>query len=168
MESSANGTYRATKILIVDTDPRTVRELGAALRGEGWEALEATSYEEARRLWTSERPPMLIADIRLGQFNGLQLLLRARADRPDVTGVITSAIPDKVLEADTRRFGGTFVVKPLAREQIITLLQSLRPTAIAGRPASDSERRLAERRQLIIPGFAPDRRLTDRRRPLGT
>ena len=167
MESSANATYRATRVLIVDTDPRAVHELGAALRGEGWDAIEATSYEEAKRLWMSERPPMLIADIRLGQFNGLQLLLRARADRPDVNCVITSAIPDKVLEADTRRFGGTFVVKPLARDQVISLLQSLRSAAVEGRTASDAERRLAERRQLIIPGFAHDRRLSDRRRPLG-
>ena len=52
---------------------------------------------------------MLIADVRLGQFNGLQLLLRARADRPDVTAVITCSFPDKVLEGGVVEYAAIIV-----------------------------------------------------------
>ena len=148
------------KVLVVDTDVKNVRELGVALRQRGWEPLEATSFEQGKRLWVAEQPSMLIADVRLGQFNGLQLLLRARADRPDVVAVITCSFPDKVLEAETKRFGGTFLVKPLAPEQVITVLGS--PRAVTTHPTP--ERRSGDRRQAVMPGFAPDRRMADRRR----
>ena len=104
---------RGLKVLVVDSDPKNVQALGAALRERGCEPLDATSFEAAKRLWIAEKPPVLIADVRLGQFNGLQLLLRAKADRPDVTALITCAIADKVLEAETKRFGGMFLVKRL-------------------------------------------------------
>lgn len=163
MESFAKDVEETVKALIVDSDIGAVHALGAALRKGGYDTLEATTFEEAKRLWVSERPPILIADVRLGQFNGLQLLLRARADRPDVTAVITSAVPDKVLEADTRRFGGTFVVKPIAGEQVIDLVRAIRPSE-----DSPMERRVGQRRRsATTSGFLPERRVSDRRRPPG-
>jgi two-component system response regulator RegA len=150
---------RTPKILIVDTDPLPRLQLAAALRREGCDVVEATTFEEGKRLWTSERPAMLIADIRLGQFNGLQLLLRATAEREDVKAIITSAVADRVLEAETRRFGGVFRIKPVAASDVVAFLRS----ATAVLPTS-FDRRVAERRQLTIPSFAPDRRSTERRR----
>jgi DNA-binding NtrC family response regulator len=162
----------AVKVLIVDVDPQCVRALAVAIRRLGGEPLEATSFEGARRLWIAERPPMLIADVRLGQFNGLQLLLRAKADRPDLVAVITCAIEDKVLEAETRRFGGTFFVKPVTPEEICATLLRLLPNAffLAGHPHSATvepipDRRIGERRQLINPQHLPQRRSAERRKP---
>ena len=163
LSSSSGGKdprSQAVKVLVVDSDVKSVRELGAALRQRGWEPLEATSFEEGKRLWLAERPLMLVADVRLGQFNGLQLLLRARADRPDVVAFITCSFPDKVLEAETRRFGGTFLVKPLAPEEIITVLGA--PRALPTQSIED--RRSGDRRQAVVPDFAPDRRVAERRR----
>ena len=155
------------KVLVVDSDLQHLQALLAALRQRGYEPLGASSYEEGKQLWVAEKPPMLIADVRLGQFNGLQLLLRARADRPDVTAIITCPFPDKMLEAETRRFGGTFLVKPLKPEDVLATVldrQPLRPMAQA--EWTLVERRTADRRTTIIPNFTPDRRLSDRRQPL--
>jgi DNA-binding response OmpR family regulator len=170
--SGAKRTKEPMKVLVVDADPQCVRALGAAIRGLGGEPLEATSFEEAKRLWIAELPPMLIADVRLGQFNGLQLLLRAKADRPDLVAVITCAIDDKVLEAETRRFGGTFFVKPVTPDEICATLLSSLPNAffLAGDQHSAAlepipDRRIGERRQLITPEQLPQRRNADRRKP---
>jgi ActR/RegA family two-component response regulator len=119
---SRAGATTPLKVLIVDTDWEIVRELSAATRALGGEPLEATTYEAARQLWMAERPPFLVADIRLGPFNGLQLLLRAKDDRPDVVAAITSSVADGVLEADTQRFGATFLVKPLEAGQVLKAL----------------------------------------------
>jgi DNA-binding response OmpR family regulator len=154
----------AQKVLVVDADPRSVQEIGAALRTQGYEPLEATSFEAAKNIWVSEHPPILIADVRLGQFNGLQLLLRARADRPDALVVITSSFPDKVLEEETRRFGGMFVVKPLSSETIAATLHLLRSRR-EDSPAVFEERRAAERRRTVLQNFQPERRHSERRRP---
>jgi DNA-binding response OmpR family regulator len=149
------------RILIVDTDPIARFVLATALREEGCDVTEATSFEEGKRLWASERPAMLIADVRLGEFNGLQLLLRAKADREDIKAVITSSVPDRVLEVDTHRFGGTFLVKPVRPPEIIKMLR-----LAADGNHNPIDRRVSERRQLITPSFAPDRRTVDRRRSI--
>jgi DNA-binding response OmpR family regulator len=148
------------RVLIVDTDPIARFVLATALREEGCDVTEATSFEEGKRLWALERPAMLIADVRLGEFNGLQLLLRAKADREDIKAVITSTVPDRVLEVDTHRFGGTFLIKPVRPPEIIKML---RPAADGNHRMSSIDRRVSERRQLVTPSFAPDRRTVDRR-----
>jgi two-component system, NtrC family, response regulator AtoC len=154
----------AQKVLVVDADPRNVQEIGAALRSGGYQPLEATSFEAAKHLWVTEQPPILIADVRLGQFNGLQLLLRARADRPDVLGVITCAFPDKVLEEETRRFGGLFVVKSVPFESMVATVLGLLSKEPRSQRTVFEERRARARRQTLLSNFSPERRLTERRR----
>jgi len=157
---------RVQRVLIVDSDAQSARQLVAELRRWGCDPIEATSFEEGKRLWTAEKPPMLIVDVCLGQFNGLQLLLRARSDRPDVRAIITCGFPDKVLEAETTRFGGTFLVKPLSPAQVMAILGPPQPAPQEVIPVPFAERRVADRRQLKIPDFVPDRRVGDRRRPI--
>jgi two-component system response regulator RegA len=152
---------RTFKVLVVDSDPNVVRNLGTALRNEGCQTLEATSFEAGKQLWIAEQPPVLIADVRLGQFNGLQLLLRAKADRPDVRAVITCAFPDKVLEAETVRFGGTFMAQPFNIAQVIAVALASRQPA---QPEPFVERRVSDRRQNLITDIDPERRSTSRRR----
>jgi DNA-binding response OmpR family regulator len=161
VESLPKARRDKPKILIVDADPLPRLQLAAALRREGCVVVEATTFDEGKRLWTSERPGVLIADVRLGQFNGLQLLLRAKAERENVKAIITSAVADSVLEAETRRFGGIFRIKPVTSADVIAILRSW-PESLR----APFDRRIAERRQLIIPSFAPDRRSTERRRPI--
>jgi len=112
---------RATA-LVVDTDPIYVRGVASLLRDHGYSVLEATSFQEGRRLWDAEHPQILVADIRLGSFNGLQLLIRARADRSDLSAVITSPVADKVLAEEARRFGGSFFVKPVEPKRLLDAL----------------------------------------------
>jgi two-component system, NarL family, invasion response regulator UvrY len=130
---------RATA-LVVDTDPIYVRGVASLLRDHGYTVLEATTFQEGRRLWDAEHPQVLVADIRLGSFNGLQLLIRARAERSDVSAVITSPVADKVLADEARRFGGTFFVKPVEPKRMLaaigqnTLFEEEFSDAMLGQP----------------------------------
>src|SRR5262245_14857824 len=108
--SEQPSTEKSHKVLIVESSLKELRELASAFRRLGFEPMEATTLEVGKRLWVAHQPPVLIADIRLGQFNGLQLLMHARAERPDVRAVITCAFPDRVLEAEAHRFGEVFMV----------------------------------------------------------
>ena len=114
-------------ILVVDINPSHVWALAGQLRECGYRVLEATSFGEARQLWDAEDPQVLVADVRLEQYNGLHLLIRARAVRPDVTAIITSEVPDRVLADETRRLGGTFLVKPVEVGAIVSAIEQHRP-----------------------------------------
>ena len=119
--------------MVVDADPNQAGALALELRECGYRVLEATSYSEARRLWDAEQPQVLVADVRLEAFNGLQLLIRARGLRHDVTGIITSPVADRVLADETRRLGGTFLLKPVDVGAIVEVIEQCVP-AIAPRP----------------------------------
>lgn len=113
-------------ILVVDTDPSQVRTVALPLRQRGYRVLWATSFGEAQRLLDAERPQALIADVRLEAYNGLHLLIRARAVRPEVTAIITSTEPDRVLADETRRLDGTFLVKPVKLEDVVAAIERRR------------------------------------------
>lgn len=175
MRGNPGNEYRSDRheptVLLVDSDLPVMHGYAEALRAEGFAVLEAVSFEDGKRLWNTARPDVLVVDVRLGQFNGLQLLMRARSDRPDLHAIITCPFPDTVLEAETRRFGGTFMTKPLAPWQIV---DAVRRVPSKGGPVPDPvtppfliERRRADRRQNAIPFMHPDRRITDRRAASG-
>jgi two-component system response regulator RegA len=151
------------KVLIVDPDPRSAHDLAAALRREGYVTLEASTFPDGKRLWNKELPEALVADVKLGQFNGLQLLVRAKLERPDVAGIIICALPDVVLEAETRRFGGIFLLKPLDLAHVVHLLRSHTERQALIRTGNHADRRVWERRKTAIAGFVPERREIDRR-----
>jgi DNA-binding NtrC family response regulator len=160
--SEQPSTERPHKVLIVESSVKELQQLAAAFRRLGFEPMEATTLEAGKRLWTAHQPPVLIADIRLGQFNGLQLLMHARSERPDVRAVITCAFPDRVLEAEAHRFGGVFMVKPVTAADLLATL------GISPDQPILSERRVAERRQTTTSELPDERRVGDRRGPTGS
>ena len=120
-------------ILVVDTDPFQVRALAVQLRERGYRVLEAMSFREAQRTWDARKPQVLVADVRLEAYNGLHLLIRARAVRPDIKAIITSPVSDRVLAAETRRFGGTFLLKPLDVGDIVAAIEGRVPVVAPNR-----------------------------------
>jgi DNA-binding NtrC family response regulator len=138
-------------------EPRNLYELCKTFRQHGYRTFGATSFLDAKRFLINERPEVIVADVRLGEFNGIQLLLLAKELRRGSTVVITNAFADSVLAAETQRMGGTFMVKPI---DVAELLDTVRQRSSSDAP---SDRRGTDRRVLYIPHFSPDRRVGERR-----
>jgi len=113
----------APLVLLVDDEPEVVHTLRAVLESAGYRTLAATSFEDGKRLLAGTPPPaVLITDVRLGMFNGLQLALL----RPPTTGVIViSGFLDRTLEAETNRLGGVYMLKPVVPKQLIETVARL-------------------------------------------
>lgn len=105
------------RVLLVDDDPDVVEQLSDVLKADGFETTTATTFDEARRLLEGEPPPdLLIADVRLGQYNGLQLVMRRRTP---TRAVVISGFWDHTLEAEARRLGAEYLLKPVRRDQLV-------------------------------------------------
>lgn len=103
------------RILIVDDDPATRTGMKALLERSGYEIRVAATFEDARRELHDYKPDLLISDIRLGEYNGLQLLVAT----PDpVPTIIVTAYQDPVLEAEARANGALFLLKPIIPEML--------------------------------------------------
>ena len=64
---------------------------------------------------------LLLTDVRLGAFNGIQLAVIARRLVPDVSIVVFSGVDDPVLREEARRVSATYLLKPLDPEQLLEL-----------------------------------------------
>jgi DNA-binding NtrC family response regulator len=142
----------------------------STLAGAGFAVSATDNYADAKMLLGTHRPLVLVTEIRLGPYNGIQLALRAVSIVPRVSVVVASEFSDPVLERDTERTGATFAVKPLTGEELLAAVYrtALRQPGAQGglepvrRPF---ERRQAERRQIVTDPEV-ERRLSPRRRDI--
>jgi len=108
-----------SKVLIVDDDKTTREGLAELLEESGYQATAVGTFEEATRELRSNPPDLLIADVRLGPFNGLQLVISS--PRP-IPAIIITGFADPVLEADAKRRGADYVLKPVSPTRLLDLV----------------------------------------------
>ena len=102
----------SVQILLVDTDADRAAQLVAPLHQAGFVVTRSGGFEEAMTNVRTTPPDVVITNVRLGAYNGLHLIMRARAMRPQIGAIVTSALPDPVLQSDATSFGAEFAVAP--------------------------------------------------------
>jgi DNA-binding response OmpR family regulator len=118
------------QIFVVTTDRAELKTMLRAFRNAGHSATGATTFEEAQVRLASECPDVVIADERLGSYNGLHVLLTARAEHPCADLIVTTVGPNRGLEEDARSLNVHCVVKPRdAKDWIAPIAEMLNPVA---------------------------------------
>jgi DNA-binding response OmpR family regulator len=112
-------------VILVNADPRVLRRLEAQLSENGYLVTAIDSFVEAKELLDSVTPDLLVADIRLERFNGLQLAIRSHFEHPDVPVIVTHVEEDPVAEAEAKRYGVSFVAAPLGNPKFLSSVRSL-------------------------------------------
>ena len=97
------------RVLVVDDSPAFLTACVAVLTQDGHDVVAAGSFEEGRRSLAQDRFDALIADVRLGAYNGLHLITLAP---PATLTIAISAFLDGVLRRDAEQAGARFVLKP--------------------------------------------------------
>lgn len=108
-------------VLVVDHDPAALAVTARSLEAVGCDVDATTSFTDARRLLL-DRPDAVVADVRLGEFNGLHLAMLARHADPDVQIVITARREDSAMQPDAEALEATFVNKPCTGRDIASLI----------------------------------------------
>jgi DNA-binding response OmpR family regulator len=114
------GVAASATVLIVDDDPQLGPILAQILAARGYRALTAGSLEEGASILRNTVPDVLLVDVRLGAFNGLQLV--AMAEHPIPTIVMTGH-DDTSLRAAAWRLGADFLVKPIPSEVLLAAVR---------------------------------------------
>lgn len=109
------------RVLIVDDDDATRRGLCALVTEAGYHAIPAGTLPEATEALTREAPDLIITDVRLQGYNGLQLL--AMGARP-IPAIVVTGYPDRMLEADAHKMGADFLEKPLSPGSLLSLIRA--------------------------------------------
>jgi DNA-binding NtrC family response regulator len=155
-------------VSIVQPDIAQLTEMVRLLRRVGHQTIGARTFAEARAQMFLDPPRILITEARLGAFSGLHLIYLARHLRPECQPILIGNAPDPPLEREALEAGVVFLARPLSATAlpavIATLLGVGTPREVAADAGLQRDRRQRERRQLVIPGFTPERRVAERRR----
>ena len=139
-----------------------------ALTSIGFRVTVTDNFRDARDLLVKNPPFAIITEVRLGEFNGLQLALRARWMHPNMPVLVTSDVSDLVLRREAEDAGATFLVKPLTTTDLLAALHrtALRHPKLDGtvepvRPPFERRRRERRHTERV---FELERRGDDQRR----
>lgn len=101
-----------SQIFVVTNDEAALTAMLTVFAEAGYSAAGAATFEDARKWLRTESPDIILTDERLGLFNGLHLLLTARARHPYAALIVTTPDLNRGLEEDARRLNMHCLVKP--------------------------------------------------------
>ncbi|MBI4641864.1 MAG: response regulator [Candidatus Tectomicrobia bacterium] len=103
-----------TKILVVDDEQAICELLFEFLTMKGYEAITATSGEEAIAKVKAERPQLVILDIKMPGMDGLEVLREVKVFDPKIAVIMATAmIDEEVGQEALRRGADDYITKPL-------------------------------------------------------
>lgn len=114
------------RVLVVDDEASLTELLSMALRYEGWQVSTAGDGRSAVRAVREERPDVVVLDMMLPDFNGMEVLRRMRADTSDLPVLFLTAkdaVEDRV--AGLTAGGDDYVTKPFSLEEVVARLRGL-------------------------------------------
>jgi DNA-binding NtrC family response regulator len=112
---------RLKEILVVEDDPDTLDCWVHLFKDAGYRVAGAATFEEGRRALQSA-PDLLITDIRLGAYNGLQLVVNARSVYPRLPIIVLTGYHDSVLQSETERLDALYMRKPVDGDQMLAFV----------------------------------------------
>jgi histidine kinase len=119
IENDRSGKMRA-RVLIVDDDEVYLDGMKELLEEAGYEVFLASNFEDGRLKLRDRMPDLLIIDVRLGAFNGLQLISTGQVRIP---AIVVTGFDDTVLRADADGFGASYLVKPIKPAALLALIR---------------------------------------------
>jgi DNA-binding response OmpR family regulator len=101
-------------ILILEDDPGSAGFYSAALSAAGHKTVVASGFEEARKHVKESLPDALLTDVRVAEYNGLQLAILFRSLSPSGLILVVSGHDDPVIRQEVMNISGAqFLAKPV-------------------------------------------------------
>lgn len=122
-----------SRILVVDDNEMYLAGIKELLEDAGYDTFVASSFEDGKVELRDRMPDLLILDVRLGAFNGLQLISTGRVDIP---AIVVTGFDDPVLRADASEFGASYMVKPVPPAALLQLIEQKLKSAAAADSAA--------------------------------
>jgi DNA-binding response OmpR family regulator len=107
------------KALVVDDEKQTLMLAARWLEAARYSVFTADNFADARATLDEVKPDLLVVDVRLHEFNGIQLALRARELRPEARILIVSGWDDEVLRREALACDAVFLSKPLTSAALL-------------------------------------------------
>ena len=101
------------RILVLDDDEHALSGIVELLRDASYVVTAAATYDAAKRLLALGSYDLLVSDVRLRGFNGINLVRQCAAEHPDMALVIITGYDEPMMEFEAGRYGAKYVRKPI-------------------------------------------------------
>jgi DNA-binding response OmpR family regulator len=150
--------------LVVEPSAADAVWIALMLSELGFHVVVSDSFQDARAQLTVP-PALLVTELRLGEYNGLHLVLRGKSTHPDLAAIVTSRIDDPVLYTEAEQLGAIYVLKNAGSQEFrAAVLRTIFRTDPEEPIRPPFERRSANRRLKATPNHQPELRVSERRR----
>jgi two-component system, cell cycle response regulator DivK len=114
------------RILVVEDNERNMKLFRDVLTAKGYRTLEATTATQAVELASDHAPDLVLMDIHLPDFDGVEALGRLRADRRTAS-IPVLALTAQAMAGDRERFLGSgfdgYVSKPVDVIELLAVVE---------------------------------------------
>jgi putative two-component system response regulator len=113
-------TTKQATILIVDDEEMVRRLLRRKLSSEGYQCQEAGNAEQALDKMRAILPALVILDIKMPGKSGIELLPEIKADYPDTSVIMATAITDTSTAIQCMKNGAyDYITKPFNLDEVV-------------------------------------------------
>jgi len=103
-----------SRILITDDEEEICKTLAEYLEDKGYEVFQATNGQDALRLLKEVRPHLMLLDIRMPEYDGIEILRKVRKIDNQVGVIMITAFHDVNIAQEALKLGACdFVTKPV-------------------------------------------------------
>ena len=111
-------------ILVVDDEPNIVEVLEIVLQDEGMEVLKSSSGQEALTLLQKNDVDLVISDIKMPDFSGVDLLREAKQLSPDTIFIMMTAFASTETAIEALQHGAyDYITKPFKMEDLRSIVR---------------------------------------------
>jgi len=121
------------RIMIVDDEEDIVLGLSRFLKKSGYDVVYETSPKKALEVLSAEPADILIADVKMEELSGLELISQARQKNPDIKIIIMTARGSEEIERISYERGALeYLEKPFDVEYLLEVLKKIETGGFKG------------------------------------
>ena len=107
-------------VLLVEDDKSVQVVLERWLAESGRSVVACGTFQEAKAYLAFNTPDLLITDIRLQDYNGLQLVMHMADKHTHASSMVVTGHDDPVLRKEAERLHAHYLIKPIAKGDFLT------------------------------------------------
>lgn len=113
------------KILLVDDEPDLVKVTTYRLKKMGYDVVAGVTGQEALDLIRSEKPDLVLLDLRLPVIDGLDVCKKVKADKKlkDIPIILFTASTGSIVDNVKEVGADGYLIKPFNQEQLAAELK---------------------------------------------
>ncbi|MEO5894990.1 MAG: response regulator [Vicinamibacterales bacterium] len=122
MTNQGAASIQPQRVLVVDDEPSLLEAINIAFTRAGRDVVTCRTFEDGRERLLNDHFDVMVTDVRLGAFNGLQLAVIARDKHPEMKIIVFSGFDDPVLREEADHLRASYVLKPVGADHLLGLM----------------------------------------------